>query len=171
MKLSLSLQTSMLQTLTPQQIQYLKLLQLPVLQLEQHIRQEIEENPMLEELEDSGESSPDSDDYEDDIPTIDKSVINERDKFYDDNDNSSEPEGYDDRIASPEDNFDENHHDPFEFYELAWNDTAPSDSQRNDDYDDNDYFQPKDVPSFIDELLTQLRFLELTKEDLILGNI
>ncbi len=64
MKLSLSLQTSMLQTLTPQQIQYLKLLQLPVLQLEQHIRQEIEENPMLEELEDSPEVSIESDDYE-----------------------------------------------------------------------------------------------------------
>jgi RNA polymerase sigma-54 factor len=48
MKMSLSLTTSLQQTLTPQQIQYLKLLQLPILQLEQHIRQEIEENPMLE---------------------------------------------------------------------------------------------------------------------------
>ena len=52
MKMSLSLTTSLQQTLTPQQIQYLKLLQLPILQLEQHIRQEIEENPMLEEVND-----------------------------------------------------------------------------------------------------------------------
>ncbi|MBS1537595.1 MAG: RNA polymerase factor sigma-54 [Bacteroidetes bacterium] len=169
MKLSLSLQTSMLQTLTPQQIQYLKLLQLPVLQLEQHIRQEIEENPMLEELEDSADASPEDDDYDEDVPTIDKPIINEREDYFEDKGHSDDSEGFDDRISSQEDNFDENHHDPFEFYELAWNETAPSDSPRNDDFDDNDYFQPKDVPSFIDELLTQLRFLDLTKEDLILG--
>lgn len=168
MKLSLSLQTSMLQTLTPQQIQYLKLLQLPVLQLEQHIRQEIEENPMLEELEDSPEVSIESDDYEEDIPSIDRAVM-ERENFYDEPGGNSESEGYDDYSASPTDSFDENHHDPFEFYELAWNESAPSDSPRNEDFEDSDYFQPKDVPSFIDELLTQLRFLDLTKEELIIG--
>ncbi len=168
MKLSLSLQTSMLQTLTPQQIQYLKLLQLPVLQLEQHIRQEIEENPMLEELEDAADVSPDNDDYEDDIPTVDRPII-ERDNFYEESSNNGEAEGYDDYSASQENNFDENHHDPFEFYELAWNESAPSDAPRNDDFDDSDYFQPKDVPSFIDELLTQLRFLDLTKEELVIG--
>jgi len=52
MKVSMNLQTSLLQTLTPQQIQYLKLLQLPILQLEQHVRQEVEQNPMLDESSD-----------------------------------------------------------------------------------------------------------------------
>ncbi len=37
------------QTLSPQQIQMIKLLELPTLQLEQRIKQEIEENPVLEE--------------------------------------------------------------------------------------------------------------------------
>ncbi len=37
------------QTLSPQQIQMIKLLELPALQLEQRIKQEIEENPVLEE--------------------------------------------------------------------------------------------------------------------------
>lgn len=37
------------QKLSPQQIQMIKLLELPTLQLEQRIRQEIEENPILEE--------------------------------------------------------------------------------------------------------------------------
>ncbi len=37
------------QTLAPQQIQMVKLLELPTLQLEQRIKQEIEENPVLEE--------------------------------------------------------------------------------------------------------------------------
>ncbi len=40
---------SLQQRLTPQQVQYLKLLQLPILSLEQRIKSEIEENPMLEE--------------------------------------------------------------------------------------------------------------------------
>jgi RNA polymerase sigma-54 factor len=46
---------SLQQRLTPQQVQYLKLLQLPILALEQRIKSEIEENPMLEEAEDEGE--------------------------------------------------------------------------------------------------------------------
>jgi len=37
------------QKLTPQQIQYLKLLQVPVVQLEQKIKEELEQNPFLEE--------------------------------------------------------------------------------------------------------------------------
>ncbi len=41
----------MLQKLSPQQIQMIKLLELPTLQLEQRIKQEIEENPVLEEEE------------------------------------------------------------------------------------------------------------------------
>lgn len=47
--LHLSQQLRMLQKLTPQQIQYLKLLQLPTLALEQMIKTELEINPMLEE--------------------------------------------------------------------------------------------------------------------------
>ncbi len=39
----------LLQKLTPQQIQYLKLLQLPTLALEQNIKMELEANPLLEE--------------------------------------------------------------------------------------------------------------------------
>ena len=39
------------QKLSPQQIQMIKLLELPTLLLEQRIKQEIEENPILEEVE------------------------------------------------------------------------------------------------------------------------
>ena len=51
-----------LQKLSPQQIQTVKLLELPTLQFEQRIRQEIEENPVLEEeaAEESGDSSEDA---------------------------------------------------------------------------------------------------------------
>lgn len=54
---------SLQQRLTPQQVQYLKLLQLPILALEQRIKSEIEENPMLEETneEEEGQQQPNND--------------------------------------------------------------------------------------------------------------
>ena len=44
-----SLQQKLLQKLSPQQIQMIKLLEIPTLQLEQRIKKELEENPVLEE--------------------------------------------------------------------------------------------------------------------------
>ena len=48
MKQRLSLQQKLLQKLSPQQIQVIKLLEIPTLQLEQRIKKELEENPVLE---------------------------------------------------------------------------------------------------------------------------
>ncbi|MDR1950783.1 MAG: RNA polymerase sigma-54 factor, partial [Bacteroidales bacterium] len=45
-----SLHIKQLQKLSPQQIQLMKLLQVPTLELEQRIKQELEENPALEEI-------------------------------------------------------------------------------------------------------------------------
>ncbi len=45
------LQQKLLQKLSPQQIQMIKLLEIPTMQLEQRIKKEIEENPVLEEGE------------------------------------------------------------------------------------------------------------------------
>ena len=47
MALRQSLQQKLLQKLSPQQIQLMKLLQVPTVELEQRIKQEIEENPAL----------------------------------------------------------------------------------------------------------------------------
>ncbi len=49
--LRLSQDQRLLQKLTPQQVQYLKLLQLPILALEQRIKAELEMNPLLDEGE------------------------------------------------------------------------------------------------------------------------
>lgn len=43
------LQQKLLQKLSPQQIQMIKLLEVPAMQLEQRIKKELEENPALEE--------------------------------------------------------------------------------------------------------------------------
>jgi RNA polymerase sigma-54 factor len=49
------------QALSPQQIQMVKLLELPTLQLEQRIKQEIEENPVLEEEKEESKENEDGD--------------------------------------------------------------------------------------------------------------
>src|SRR5215475_4358062 len=52
MALSQSLQQKLLQKLSPQQIQLMKLLQVPTANLEERIKEELEENPALEVTED-----------------------------------------------------------------------------------------------------------------------
>ena len=51
------LQQKLLQKLSPQQIQMIKLLEIPAIQLEQRIKKELEENPVLEEGNEEGEYS------------------------------------------------------------------------------------------------------------------
>src|ERR1700721_7771 len=51
MSLSQSLQQKLLQKLSPQQIQLMKLLQVPTANLEERIKEELEENPALEVTE------------------------------------------------------------------------------------------------------------------------
>lgn len=60
-----SLQQKLLQKLSPQQIQLMKLLQVPTVALEQRIKEELESNPALEEGKDAGEDEYDNDEYED----------------------------------------------------------------------------------------------------------
>ena len=58
----LSLQQKLLQKLSPQQIQVIKLLEIPTIQLEQRIKKELEENPVLEMDNDlSDDQSEDND--------------------------------------------------------------------------------------------------------------
>ncbi len=57
-----TLEQKLLQKLSPQQIQLMKLLQIPTVALEQRIKQEIEENPALE----SGDDENDDNDAQDD---------------------------------------------------------------------------------------------------------
>jgi len=66
--LNQSLQQKLLQKLSPQQILLMKLLQIPSMALEQRIKQEIEENPVLEIDEDyDKDEDKATDDYEDDV--------------------------------------------------------------------------------------------------------
>lgn len=64
MALQQSLQQKLLQKLSPQQIQLMKLLQVPTANLEERIKEELEENPALE-MSDEGSSSAASDELGD----------------------------------------------------------------------------------------------------------
>ncbi|HLO59456.1 MAG TPA: RNA polymerase factor sigma-54 [Bacteroidales bacterium] len=68
------LQQKLLQKLSPQQIQMIKLLEIPTMQLEQRIKAEIEENPALEEgaLEEMMETDSSDDDISSDPNDKDK---------------------------------------------------------------------------------------------------
>ncbi|MFO7844568.1 MAG: RNA polymerase factor sigma-54 [Bacteroidales bacterium] len=71
-----SLQQKLLQKLSPQQIQMIKLLEIPTIQLEQRIKKELEENPVLEEGKDEEELLNDpEEDFGDD------SIDNDSDEF------------------------------------------------------------------------------------------
>lgn len=61
------LQQKLSQKLSPQQIQLMKMIQLPLQALEQRVKQELEDNPALEEasLDFDNDTSTDFDDYED----------------------------------------------------------------------------------------------------------
>lgn len=62
--LNQKLQQKLLQKLSPQQIQMIKLLEVPTMQLEQRIKKELEENPALEEGADDDETVPEDPDAE-----------------------------------------------------------------------------------------------------------
>src|SRR5215216_6481674 len=57
MALGQSVQQKLLQKLSPQQIQLMKLLQVPTANLEERIKEELEENPALEQTEDDHEDT------------------------------------------------------------------------------------------------------------------
>ncbi len=71
MSLSQSLQQKLLQKLSPQQIQLMKLLQVPTANLEERIKEELEENPALEQGEE-GSDDEFSDELKDEFDSSDE---------------------------------------------------------------------------------------------------
>ncbi|MBN2611851.1 MAG: RNA polymerase factor sigma-54 [Bacteroidales bacterium] len=79
------LQQKLLQKLSPQQIQMIKLLEIPTMQLEQRIKKELEENPALEEGEEADyDLQPDNDDAGEDTKDKDQEEFTIEDYIEDD---------------------------------------------------------------------------------------
>lgn len=87
MKQKLLIQQKLLQKLSPQQIQVIKLLEIPTLQLEQRIKKELEENPVLE-LDGEGQEPDEENEIRDDAE-INNDVDNDEftfDDYFEDDD-------------------------------------------------------------------------------------
>ncbi len=155
-----TLQQKMLQKLSPQQIQLMKLLQVPTAMLEQRIKQEIEENPALEEGEETDEFEDlNIDNSEEFEATLDSDSENE------DTDEFSETEIDSDNEFDITDYIEE---DDTPLYKLTINNTSPDEER-------------KDIPysagiSFNDMLTSQLGLKKLSEREyniasVIVGNI
>ena len=75
------LQQKLLQKLSPQQILLMKLLQIPSIALEQRIKQEIEENPALEDVADPEMSTDAEENHTDEEPDPVEELEKEKDDF------------------------------------------------------------------------------------------
>ena len=133
-----SLQFKLSQKLSPQQIQLMKLIQLPTQAFEQRLQEELVENPALEET--SKEDNYEADDYE----------VNTNDDDYDDYDN--------DHIDAQDINIDE----------YLSNDETPDYKYQTNNYsdDDEDKSLPFAAPvSFHQDLINQLNTFILSDDE------
>ncbi len=138
MSLSQSIQQKLLQKLSPQQIQLMKLLQVPTANLEERIKEELEENPALEQSDDG------HDEYNDDL----------KDEFSSEGEEEYEAEA----PADEYDNID------LSEYVSDSDDEVGDYKLRDDNYPEAD--EGKVIPvrvetSFHDLLITQLGMMEL----------
>lgn len=142
-----SLQQKLLQKLSPQQIQFIKLLQVPTATLDTRIKEELEENPALEDLSlanlnEPAEQYPDRDPDDDQYNTNEETPA-EADEF-----------NVDDYLQ------DDNVNDY---------DYGSSSGSGSDDEDDR-----KEIPiavqsSFFESLQQQLDLLDMDEKDLLIG--
>ena len=140
----LSQQQKLLQKLSPQQIQLMKLLQVPTLLLDERIKEEIEENPALElDVEDFDEK------------TLSEKTNDEVDEFSTDN---NEEYGNEEEYGNI---------DIAEYVKEGDDEDADYNFQKdvytNGDDDGAFSFQPKFETTFYDHLLAQVNMLNLEK--------
>ena len=176
------------QTLTPQQIQYLKLLQLPIVSLEQTVRQEIELNPFLEEIreEEIDEEFIDlQQDYYAPAPDQNTNAKSTDNDNFDDNYSDydyKENDNYADAYSQNEQVFTEDYklnkledNDSYDYYDYQWEDDGDYNPKTNED-NDFETFQIKEETTVCEELISQINLVELSEEEKlfalqIIGNI
>lgn len=149
--LNQKLQQRLIQKLSPQQVLVMRLLQEPLLALEQRIKQEIEENPALEE------STPDEEEQDIQDDTLSDSLESEEDEFKDEPEEDTHNENDDFTL---EDYLSE---DEIPEYKLYSNNNSPDDEIRETPLVSGDSFQ--------DYLLGQLGMHRITDKQYIIATI
>ncbi len=138
-----SLQQKLLQKLSPQQIQFIKLLQVPTVSLDTRIKEELEENPALEDLS--------------------LANLNETKEEYPDRDPDDEPISNDDSSADEEFNVDDY------LQEDDLSDYAGSMGGNGDDEEDRKEMPIAVQNSFFENLQQQLDLLALDDRNFLIG--
>jgi RNA polymerase sigma-54 factor len=146
--LNQKLQQKLLQKLSPQQILLMKLLQIPTISLDQRIKQEIEENPALEDASDPTDESWDDEKSESEFDEV---IIQEQ--SLDENHNDHEEFRYEDYFDA----------DDIPQYKLKASNTGPDD-QHND-------IPFAETSSFSDALISQLGMHQLDEKQIVIGHI
>jgi len=145
--LSLYQKLSMQQKLSPQQIQYQKLLQLNTIALEQRIKTELELNPILEE-------------------TLDEEIELTQDQLEDSDDKYEEKESEEEEI------FEDSKEDEFDVEDYM-NDEELDNDRINYSPDEDDKMHPV-APAkrtLTEILIDQLHMLDISDEEIILGEV
>jgi len=147
MKFGLHLRQRQQLVMTPKLQQALKLLQMPAIELQQMLKQEIMENPLLEEVEDLDEIQEDREEPEEEEAEADNKPDGDDAKL-------SEGEAGDEKI-----DWDEYLHDGFEIGGLA-------------DETQEEFFEKVPVAkrSFTDQLISQLRIITDDEQAVAIGD-
>ena len=179
---SINVGTQLQQTLTPQQIQYLKLLQMPLLEFEDEVKRQIEENPLLEIDENASDDQVSDIEQESDTESFDDEFIEQ--PIYETNESELNEENSDDDatyfndyqpqseilLSNYNPDVDE---EPDEFYKMVLQDDAAYIPNPKSSWDDDENepmeFQIKDDLNFIEELEKQLQLFPLTEEEQLIG--
>ena len=168
--LSLSQRQSLQQRLSPQQVQYLKMLQLPVIALEQRIKQEIEINPMLEELSDVAQEA--EGEFDQDTEAV-PSLTERRSEAEVEKDRAQETQTATAEEAPAEKSEGEGEWE--EFFADQYDDYKTAAFNDPDDEEQEEFPQRSEV-TLSETLLGQLRMQPITDDELalaeeIIGNI
>src|SRR5690606_34422494 len=138
-----TLQQKLLQKLSPQQIQFIKLLQVPTVSLDTRIKEELEENPALEDISLANMNEP-TEEYPDKDP----------DDSFNEDDQSSELDEFnvDDYLQADD-----------------INDYGGGQNSNGDDEDDRKEIPIAIQNSFFENLQQQLDLLALSDRDFMIG--
>ncbi len=142
----LSLNQSLQQRLSPQQIQFIKLLQIPTAELDARIEEELEINPALEEGQEDWQETSDRDEYDDDYG-------DEGD--FDDDDHFTETHKEVDIESYL-------HDDEIHGYKMQGDGGGQGDEDRD--------FPLANISTLTDLLIQQLGYLRLDEREQIIGN-
>lgn len=168
MALKQGLHLKLQQKLSPQQIQLMKLIQIPTIALEERIKEELEANPALEEGEPDDAPQNEEDDY------VGPESDNEADGTSDEEGFSDDPEASDreaERELKEQDGFDISDYmddDDIPEYKLYANNTSPDDEERESPL--------ASTYTFTESLLEQLGLREIDERhraiaEYIIGNL